>query len=138
MSEEVRTAGAVVTVMAPLPGVRANGPVLSQVLANLLGNAMKFVAPGIAPRIVVRAEQEGADAVRLWIEDNGIGIPEPHQERIFGVFERLSPQDRYPGTGLGLAIVRRAVERMGGAVGVVSWPGQGSRFWVRLPRAPEM
>jgi signal transduction histidine kinase len=75
--------------------------------------------------------------VRLWIEDNGIGIPAEYQERIFEVFERLHGPDAYAGTGIGLAIVRRGVERMGGQVGVVSAPGQGSRFWIALPPADE-
>jgi signal transduction histidine kinase len=67
------------------------------------------------------------------VEDNGIGIDPTHQERVFGVFERLHQNDAYPGTGIGLAIVRKAVERMGGRVGVRSTPGEGSRFWIELP-----
>ena len=73
--------------------------------------------------------------VRLWFEDEGIGIPEEAQTQIFKPFSRLHGQDRYPGTGLGLAIVRKAVERMRGSVGVKSAPGKGSRFWITLPRA---
>jgi signal transduction histidine kinase len=66
------------------------------------------------------------------VEDNGIGIAEEHQQRIFQVFERLHAQEVYPGTGAGLAIVRRAAERMGGTAGVQSRPGAGSRFWIEL------
>ena len=66
------------------------------------------------------------------IIDNGIGIDPRYRERIFGVFERLSPADN-PGTGIGLAIVKRSVEKMGGTVGVESTLGEGSRFWFRLP-----
>jgi signal transduction histidine kinase len=73
--------------------------------------------------------------VRLWIEDNGIGVAPEHHERIFGVFERLHRATDYPGTGIGLAIVRKAVERMGGRVGVESALGKGSRFWVELAAA---
>jgi signal transduction histidine kinase len=73
--------------------------------------------------------------VRLWVEDNGIGIASEHRERIFRVFERLHRAEEYPGTGIGLAIVERAIVRMGGTVGVESEPGQGSRFWVELPGA---
>src|SRR6185503_15262498 len=98
--------------------VLGHAGLLGQVLANLLGNAVKFVAAGTPPRITVRAEEEATGRIRLWIEDNGIGIPLEYQERIFNVFERLHPQDLFPGTGLGLAIVRRAIERMGGTVGV--------------------
>jgi signal transduction histidine kinase len=68
--------------------------------------------------------------VRLWIEDNGIGIAPESREKIFGIFERLNPQEKYEGTGIGLAIVARAVQRMGGTCGVE--PGVGSRFWLEL------
>jgi signal transduction histidine kinase len=67
------------------------------------------------------------------VEDNGIGIAKEHQERIFGVFERLHRPEAYPGTGIGLAIVRKAMERMGGRAGVESEPGRGSRFYLELP-----
>ena len=137
MAEELRTAGAEVTVRKSLGRVLGYGVLLARVLANLIENAVKFVAPGTAPRVTLRAEAEGDDWVRLWVEDNGIGIESQYLERIFGVFERLHTQEAYPGTGLGLAIVRRAVERMGGGgVGAESSPGQGSRFWIRLRRAP--
>jgi signal transduction histidine kinase/CHASE3 domain sensor protein len=72
--------------------------------------------------------------IRLWVEDNGIGIAPEYQERIFRVFERLHGVETYPGTGIGLAIVRKGIERMGGRVGVESQLGQGSRFWIELPQ----
>ena len=72
--------------------------------------------------------------VRLWVEDNGIGIANQHQERIFRTFERLHGIESYPGTGIGLAIIKRGIERMGGSVGVESQLGQGSRFWIELPQ----
>ena len=80
------------------------------------------------------AEQRDG-STRLWVEDNGIGIPAEYQERVFGIFERLHAGDTYPGTGIGLAIVRKSVERMGGKVGVESSAGKGSRFWIELPCA---
>jgi signal transduction histidine kinase len=73
--------------------------------------------------------------VRLWVEDNGIGIALEHLPKLFGVFQRLHGKQDYAGTGLGLAIVRKGVERMGGRVGVESEPGKGSRFWIELPKA---
>ena len=76
-----------------------------------------------------------APAVRLWVEDNGIGIAPEYLERIFGAFERLHGKHVYPGTGLGLAIVLKGAERLGGRVGVESQPGKGSRFWVELRMA---
>jgi PAS domain S-box-containing protein len=70
--------------------------------------------------------------IRLWVEDNGIGIAPEHQKRIFRVFERLHGIESYPGTGIGLAIVKKGADRMGGHVGVESQLGQGSRFWIQL------
>ncbi len=73
--------------------------------------------------------------VRVWVEDNGIGIAPSHREQIFGLFTRLHG-DEFPGTGVGLAIVQKGMERMGGKVGVESTFGQGSRFWIELRKAP--
>jgi signal transduction histidine kinase/CHASE3 domain sensor protein len=73
--------------------------------------------------------------VRLWVEDNGIGIASEYQERIFRVFERLHGVETYPGTGIGLAIVRKGMERMGGRVGVESQIDRGTCFWIELPIA---
>jgi len=127
------TKQAVQVVVDPeLPCVRGHRKTLARVLTNLLSNAAKFVAPGTEPRIKVRCEMRDA-WVRLWIEDNGIGIPPEHLERVFGVFERLHKQKAYAGTGIGLAIVRKSMERMGGRVGVESEVGKGSRFWIELP-----
>jgi signal transduction histidine kinase len=105
-------------------------------LTNLLSNAIKFTGPGVDPEVRVRAEASG-DAVRIWVEDNGIGIAREHHERIFRVFERLHLQERYPGTGIGLAIVRRAAERLRGETGVESEAGKGSRFWISLKRVED-
>ena len=118
----------------PLPTVIGHGPTFAQVLANLVANAVKFVPPERTPEVRILAEPRDGQ-VRLWVEDNGIGIAPEHHERIFRVFERLHRAIEYPGTGIGLAIVRKAMERMGGRSGVVSEPGRGSRFWIELPRA---
>jgi PAS domain S-box-containing protein len=118
-----------VEVRRPLPAVRGNETALTQCFANLLGNAVKYVAPGVRPRIVILAEQRG-ERVRFWCADNGIGIAPEHHERIFGIFQRL--QKGHEGTGVGLALVKKAVERMGGRVGVESELGKGSRFWIEL------
>ena len=71
--------------------------------------------------------------MRLWIEDNGIGIDQIYHERIFGIFERLNDVDIFPGTGIGLALVSKGVHLMNGETGVESKVGQGSRFWIDLP-----
>jgi len=143
-----------------LPYVLGNAASLTQCLSNLLGNAVKFVAPGTQPRVRLRAEWidrptkiDGhkpmshqpapthpkafhGPMIRLSVQDNGIGVPTQTREKIFGIFQRLSKN--YEGTGIGLAIVKKAAERMGGRVGVDSESGQGSTFWLELQAAPAL
>ncbi len=128
---DVTSSGANVQIAADLPMVMAHRVALVQAVANLIANGVKFIPAGRAPVIRVHAERENGH-VRLWVEDNGIGIDPAHHERVFGVFERLHKSENYPGTGIGLAIVRKSVERMGGHVGVISAVGSGSRFWIEL------
>jgi PAS domain S-box-containing protein len=125
---------AVVTLHAPLGSVLAHEASLSQVLTNLLRNAVKFVRPGVRPEVEVWTERrEGA--LRVWIKDNGIGIKPQYHQRLFQVFERIHDSTLYEGTGIGLAIVRKAVDRMGGQVGVESDGFHGASFWIELPTA---
>ncbi|MBD2414315.1 hypothetical protein FACHB389_14215 [Nostoc calcicola FACHB-389] len=121
-----------VTIAEPLLEVVGNYRTVEQIITNLITNAIKFVAPGIQPQVRIWAERR-EPWVRLWVEDNGIGILPQHWERIFGVFERLHSIEAYPGTGIGLAIVRKGIERMGGQLGMESEVSQGSRFWIELP-----
>ena len=123
-----------IVVEGPLLPVLGHEAMLVQAVSNLIANGLKFVEEGVTPRVRVRTERRGAD-VRLWVEDNGIGVRPEHQARIWGVFERVHPQHKYEGTGIGLAIVRKAVERMGGSVGVESEGRGGSRFWIQLRAA---
>jgi PAS domain S-box-containing protein len=122
-----------VDIQGPLPTVRGHEAYLSQCITNLLDNAVKFVPRDRHPEVCVRSEVHNGH-VKLWFEDNGIGIPQESQQRIFGLFERLHAQTDYPGTGIGLTIVRKAVERMGGKIGVESEPDHGSRFWLQLKK----
>ncbi len=118
----------------PFPLVHSNEMILTQVLGNLIDNALKFVPPERRPKIKIWCEDLG-ERVRLWVEDNGIGIAPEHRERIFKVFERLHGRGEYSGTGVGLAIVKRGLRRVGGEVGVESTLGKGSQFWITLPKA---
>lgn len=120
--------------VAPLPQVQAHLPTLSQVLANLLNNALRFVPRNISPEVSFWSEDAGSGHVRVSLKDNGIGIAPEHHERIFRLFERVETLNE-PGTGVGLSIVRKGVERMRGKVGLESAPGQGSRFWIELTKA---
>jgi PAS domain S-box-containing protein len=121
-----------VEIKGAFPLVLGNEAFLTQCFSNLLGNAVKFVAPHTLPRVEITAEPNGK-MVRFRIRDNGIGIPEAYRHRLFKLFHRA--QNLFPGTGVGLAIVRKAVERMGGDVGVESEVGQGSTFWLELRAA---
>jgi PAS domain S-box-containing protein len=127
-----------ISIEGHLPDVLGNKSLLTQCFSNLLGNAVKFVAPGVKPRVRIWHEalcdQEPEPAcVRIWVEDNGIGLPKEALGRVFQIFHRFHHD--YPGTGIGLAIVRKVAERMGGSVGVESQPDRGSKFWVNLPLA---
>jgi signal transduction histidine kinase len=122
-----------IRIRKPLGRVMGHVPSLIQCFSNLLGNAVKFVPEGKFPVVNVFSEESGG-RVRVIVKDNGIGIDPEHHERIFRMFERAAKKN-FPGTGIGLAIVRKAVERMGGSVGVDSAPGNGSEFWIELVAA---
>ncbi|MEU4690169.1 ATP-binding protein [Actinoplanes sp. NPDC023714] len=126
-------AGAVFTV-GSLPVVEGDVVLLRQVFANLVGNAVKYCAPGRRPRIDISARRAG-DRWRIEVADNGIGVPPDQVEAVFTAFTRVEEHRHYPGTGLGLAIVHRIVQRHGGEIGVEPNPDGGSRFWLTLGAA---
>jgi signal transduction histidine kinase len=132
LETDITERNARVELCGPWPLALGHEPMVAQVLSNLIANALKFVAPATAPVVRLHA-QENSDFIRVWVEDNGVGIEPRHQEQIFRLFNRLHGE-KYPGTGIGLAIVQKAIERMGGRVGVESAVGQGSRFWIDLRR----
>jgi PAS domain S-box-containing protein len=160
MNPSLQAPAARIQIVRPLHRVTAQSTLLAQALSNLLDNAVKFVAVGVTPQITVRSEvvahrgenpasgsleagssrtdsikSTSADRVRLWIEDNGIGMDEASLPNVFHIFQRGREAKHYPGTGIGLAIVAKSISRMGGRYGVYSSPGQGSRFWIELPHA---
>jgi len=131
---ELERQGAAVDLSGVRGTVMANPASLHLILINLLSNALKFVPRGQQPRVRAWTEPRG-EFLRLWVEDNGVGISSQYMDKLFGMFQRLHTREEYPGTGIGLALVKRATERMQGRVGVESQEVQGSRFWVELPAA---
>lgn len=119
-----------VKIEGTLPDVDADATLLERVVENLISNAVKFVPADRTPEVVISADVS-EHHVRLNVRDNGVGIAAEDIQRAFRPFERLD-SGRFPGTGVGLTIVQRAVERMGGEVGVTSQLGEGSTFWILL------
>jgi len=112
------------------PPVEVEGALIRRVLLNLISNAIKFT--GASARIEVSLEMVGANH-RIEVTDNGPGIPAEAQPRIFDKFFRSPNSNSRSGYGFGLAFAKLAVEAHGGEIGVVSQPGQGSKFWLTLP-----
>lgn len=134
MDGEIASRRARVEVEGDLPHAQGDPVLLQVVFQNLIGNAIKFVAPDVSPHVVISAVRRPDEIVEVSFTDNGVGIPAAARERIFGIFERLDP--RQSGTGIGLALAQRAIERLGGQIGVdAAEPGPGSRFWIRLRAA---
>lgn len=119
--------------VATLPAAVGDSALLKQVWVNLLSNAVKYSAPrGADARIEVRGERSD-DTVRYTISDNGVGFDMRYADKLFGVFQRLHPQDQFEGTGVGLAIVKRIVSRHGGRVTANAQPDRGATFCIELP-----
>ena len=117
---------------AELPIVHADPTQLSQLLQNLISNAIKFRRAD-PPYVHLSAQDLGAEW-RFAVQDNGIGIEAKYAERIFIIFQRLHTRQEYPGTGIGLAVCKRIVERHGGKIWFESEPGQGTTFYFTLPK----
>lgn len=114
-----------------LAPVFAREATLTQALSNLFDNSIKFVAPGTLPHVRIWTEKIDG-RIRIKIRDNGIGIAQENQERIFRIFEQVQNPKQYGGTGIGLAIVKRAIENLGGNIGIESKLGEGCLFWIDL------
>ncbi len=123
----------------PLPTFLADPAQMRQLFENLIVNALKFVAPGQAPDVLVtgRIETRGESRVCVMsVADRGIGIEERHRGKIFEMFQRLHGRDAYEGTGIGLAICRKIAERHGGEIDVHERPDGGTIFTVTVPVSP--
>lgn len=126
-----------------LPMIYGNAFQVRQLLQNLIGNALKFHKQGAAPVLRISAMMiqdrrlsgpgKSKSLCQIEIQDQGIGIPTEHLDKIFGMFTRLHRKDEYEGTGIGLAVCRRIVDQCGGAISVRSILGEGSIFTVTIP-----
>jgi len=103
-----------------------------QVFSNLLGNASKFAHAGRKPQVEI-GSKSNPPLVRIFVQDQGIGIAADQHEKIFEIFQQVEKSQE--GTGIGLAIVKKSIERMNGRVGVESALGNGSTFWIELKPA---
>jgi signal transduction histidine kinase len=129
LSAAIRESGAEI-LRGPMPALIAEPSKISQIFLNLLGNAIKFRGVDHPVIRVQAVEQPGS-----WlfsVQDNGIGIPPEHQERIMELFARVTPDQ--PGTGIGLTIAKKAAEQHGGQLWVQSAPGQGSTFYFTIAK----
>ena len=115
-----------------LPPCRGDKMQVGQVFSNLVGNALKYLDPSRPGVIAIRGVEEPSRCVYC-VEDNGVGIPPEQREKVFELFYRLDPS-KTEGEGLGLTIVRQVLDRLEGEVWLDSTPGEGSRFYVALPR----
>ncbi|SCE76801.1 HAMP domain-containing protein [Micromonospora viridifaciens] len=119
-----------------LPVIRGEEPLLTNLLANLVSNSIKFRRPDVPPRVHVSARLVD-DEWEITCRDNGIGIEPEFADKIFVIFQRLHSKDAYPGTGIGLAIVKKIAEYHGGRVWVDTDAEEGTTVRFTLPALPE-
>ncbi|MEN7548374.1 PAS domain S-box protein [Rapidithrix thailandica] len=122
-----------------LPDIKADELQIRQLFQNLVSNAIKFQKPGITPRVKITGELLTIDqdqAIRIVVEDNGIGFDEKYLDRIFNIFQRLEGR-KYEGSGIGLSICKKIALRHGGDITAQSTPGEGSKFITTLLVSPD-
>jgi len=130
---DIEQCGINLKIEVPFQTIASDTETLRQVLTNYLDNAIKYSKKDVSGTIIIGGSQDD-DYWTIWVKDNGIGFDSKYLDRIFEIFQRLHRVEEYPGTGVGLAIVRKAVERIGGRVRADSSPGEGSIFYLDIPK----
>jgi signal transduction histidine kinase len=126
---QFKLAGATPTVLGDLN-------LLRQVLANLLGNAVKYTKPRAEALVEFGGRREEGHTL-YWVKDNGVGFDPKYEEKLFGIFQRLHTEEEFEGTGVGLALAQRIVHRHGGRIWAKGKPDEGAVFYFTLPNQKE-
>ncbi|MEM0944266.1 MAG: ATP-binding protein, partial [Pseudomonadota bacterium] len=132
LAEGLRETDGRVEIAAPLGYASGDRVLVRQLLANLIGNSVKYRAPDRAPVIRISVERF-SDGLRLWVRDNGMGFDNAFAERIFEPFNRLHAANEVEGSGVGLATCRTICRRHGWRISAEGIPGEGAAFRIDLP-----
>ncbi|HXW73023.1 MAG TPA: CHASE3 domain-containing protein [Methylocella sp.] len=135
LSAAINETGSEITVDAPHLGFRADRIQFERLIQNLVSNAIKYRKPDLPAKVHISARLIDKNAARIAIADNGIGIEPQYAIVIFEPFKRLHSKSSYPGTGIGLAICKSIADRHGWELSVDSQLGQGTTFFITIPRS---
>lgn len=137
LDERIKKEKGTVEVPNGLPVVHADETHMRQLFQNLISNGLKFHVLDVSPKVVVDGLVEDGKCI-ITVRDNGIGIDEKYQDKIFAVFQRLNTKAAYEGTGIGLAVCKKIVERYNGTIAIESQLGIGTTFTITLPIVNEV
>ena len=120
--------------MGDLPVIEADATQMHQLFQNLISNALKFQSPGNQPAVEINSTNHDPDHVQIMVRDNGIGFKSEFSDRIFLPFQRLHGRSEYEGSGIGLSVCHKIVTRHQGSIQAESVSGEGTTFYISLPK----